>query len=82
MSLYLLFALTDITDQLANFQLYLSNSTNITESSPDYEQSGDYGDGIFNITMDGSLARYIHVSLRNPGVLSICELRIFGGKVC
>lgn len=63
---------------LSGFLLYLSNSTNYTENAAEYTQTGNYGDGIFTITLDGVLARYIYITLPNPGQLSICEFRVFG----
>ena len=65
---------------LSGFLLYLSNSTDFTENAAEYTQTGNYGDGIFTITLDGVLARYVYITLPNPGQLSICEFRVFGGK--
>ena len=69
---------------LAGFMLYLSNETmdNFTGHVPVYTQTGDYGNGVFNVTLGTVLTRYICVNLPSATAgLSICELRVFGGKI-
>ena len=55
-----------------------------TGNTPVFIQTGDYDNGIFNITLSAALTRYICVTQPVPsatGGMSICELRVFGGNV-
>lgn len=63
--------------------MYLSNSTNITDMAPVYNNSGvPYDDGVFNISFNESvMAQYVHISYGTGRTLSLCEVRVFGGKI-
>ena len=57
---------------------------NFTGNTAVFTQTGDYDNGMFNITLSAALTRYICVTQPIPsatGGMSICELRVFGGNV-
>lgn len=76
---------TEISSELEGFNLYLTNDTDFTGMQPTYNSTGTpYDNGIYivNFTAMGGamLARYIYIALDDPGSLSLCEVRVFGGK--
>lgn len=83
-----------ILDQLKGFWLYITRENSTHSSDFTYENSADYGNGIFVININAShqQGRYLTIDLPQtnysdrlePGPLVLCEVEIFtqGNSFC
>ncbi|WAQ98172.1 MEGF6-like protein, partial [Mya arenaria] len=70
---------TEGPQYLSGFLLYAVNNTDVGSAMPDYTNTGDYGDGVFNVTFDDVIfARYVYITLNKTESLSLCEVRVLG----